>query len=47
MLHSFLYYPVGEICGMRVMASMQDLGKCSASKDASYAIFCLEGYPPK
>ena len=33
------------ICGMHVMASVRDLGKCSASKATSYVIHCLECFP--
>ena len=31
-------------CGTHVMASVQDLDKCSASKGASYAIPCYPKY---
>jgi len=30
------------ICGTHVMALVQDLGKCSASRGVSYAILCLD-----
>jgi len=33
------------ICGTHTMASVQDLGKCSVSRGASYVILCLECQP--
>ena len=30
------------ICGMHIMASVWDLGECSASRGTSFVIFCLE-----
>ena len=33
------------ICGTHFMALVRDLGKCSASRGASYVILCIECYP--
>ena len=40
--YSFLHYNVGEDLQYAHYGSVQDVGKCSASRDASYAILCLE-----